>query len=70
MGFRYHLDAALRRIRHDSREHVLRSWVQVQFRLFEIYKLASLCDQQRDEYRQHLRNSESHVGDVHQVLSA
>ena len=69
MGFRYHLDAALRRIRHDSREHVLRSWMQVQFRLFDVYELPSLCDQQRDEYRQHLRNPEAHVRDIHQVLS-
>ncbi len=69
MGFRYHLDAALRRIPHDSRERVLRSWVQVQFRLFDVYELPSLCDQQRDKYGQHLRNPEAHVGDIHQVLS-
>ena len=70
MGFRHHLDAALRRIRHDFRECVLRSWVQVEFRLFDVYELPALCDQDRDEYRQHLRNPEADVGDVHQVLSS
>src|SRR4051812_32336129 len=70
MGLYDDLDPPLRRLGQDTRESLLRPWVQMDLRLFEVDELTGLGSEQGDEHRQGLGDAEAHVGDVDEIVGA